>query len=338
MNGWVWVVPLILVAVVLVIWFNRRVVRRWLKELLASEVATKVVIPFVGALPPLVITASSIDEKHHLWPAQVWTDLRNWLDANPAIATAAFFWPIGVILGAYLLGKVRQRLIKLDELTAKEYGFVLHSIDNAAGEKMRRFGDAARRVVAEPALLLPNQIFATITQPLDQRSALIDGIYQIFRLDAESTEPASGDLISVKLARMKGGMFDSFEAWLPADHAPNSGPAQLCTPECSLSVAAATREPVIIEDIERELSRSGTHQFTAGALGSSATGSLISFPIIHQPTDGVPYVVTVRSEKAMHFRDNWKGRYRALLRPFLTRISSEHSLSLLKEYHERVNH
>jgi hypothetical protein len=331
-----WICALALLALCVAAILGRQWLRKKLKKWLASRFITTVVVPLVAVFPPLVVTAS--DEKRHLWPANLWNDLRIWLDTHPAVITVALFWPMALIFGAYLLSLARRRIIELDELTAKEYGFVLHTIDHAAGKRMNRFGDATARIFKTPPELEAHNIFQTITKPLDQRSTLIDGIYHVFRLDAESREARSGDFISVKLARMKNGLFAGFEAWLPADQSPNSGPEQLSSKECSLFRAAVTRAGIIIENIESELSKTTNRQFVAGALGSSVTGSLISFPVLHQPTHDVPYVVTVRSEKSGHFRENRRARYYALLRPFLIRISIEHSISLLKEYHERVRY
>jgi hypothetical protein len=327
-----WIVGAIL-AVGIAIWRSRRWLRKKLKRLFGSRFVTTMAIPLIAVLPPLVITAA--DERHHLAPANFWANFRTWLNNNPAVATVAMFWPLGVICGGYLLVKVRERIGKLDELTAKEYGFVLHSVDNAAGQKMTRFGTAAERICrAEPDLAAAD-IFQTITQPAAQRVALVDGIYQIFRLDAESAEPGSGDLISVKLAVMRGGLFERFETWLPGDHAPNSNALQLRRPECAMTVAAQTREGLVIEDIAAELAKFTQRRFTQGAPGSSDQGSLIAFPVVHHPTNAVPYVVAVRSENQRHFKENQMARYRRLLRPFLIRMSIEHSLSLLKEYHAR---
>lgn len=326
-----WLLALSAVAVLILAVILRKWLRKSVKKWLASRVITTVWIPLIAALPPLIVSAAG--EKHHPWPAIHWKQLREWLDLHPFFITAALLWPLGIIFGAYLLNLLRGRIV--DELTAKEYGFVLHSLDDAAGKKMKRFGDAYTRVTANPPKLKPSEIFQTIAQPRDQRSALVDGIYQIFRLDAESHEPGSGDDITVKLARMRTKSFETFEAWLPADQAPNSGPTELCAKECSLTLAANTGEPVIIENINSELAKKRKPRFVPGAPGSSATGSLISFPVIHPPTGDVPYVVTVRSAKASHFKEHRKNRYAALLRPFLFRIRSEHTLSLLKEHHER---
>jgi hypothetical protein len=329
-----WIVGSLLVVLV-VLWLCRRWLRKKVKRLLTSRLVTTVIIPLIAVIPVLMINAS--DERHHLWPSGFWTNFRSWLNVNPPVATIAFFWPIAVIFGGYVLGKVRERIAKLDELTAKEYGFVLHSIDNAAGQKMTRFANAAGRVCKPNPDLPPLDIFQTITQPIAQRAVLVDGIYQIFRLDAESAEAGSGDLVSVKLALIKSGMFERFETWLPGDHAPNSDATQLRRNDCSLSLVAKSREGIVIEDIKSELAKGANRRFTQGAAGSSDTGSLISFPVIHQATNDVPYVVTVRSENAHHFKVNQIARYKRLLRPFLIRISIEHSLSLLKEYHERPN-
>jgi hypothetical protein len=317
-------------------WRSRRGLRRRLKRILAKPFLTSVLIPAAAAIPPLFVACS--DEKHQVAPAEFWKWVREIFDWQPWIRTAAMFWPIVIVVAAYLLALFRRRYLDLDELTAKQYGFMLQSLDDTVGKKMKRFAEAAERIRQSPPALHPYDIFDTITQPQKQREALINGIYLVFRLEAESIDPGSGDSITVKLAKMdEGSLFTEFEFWLPADQAPYSTAAELRRSECALSIAASTGKPLVIEDINKELSKKRESKFVRGAKGSSEDGSLLVYPVVYRPTITVPYVICLRSERKGHFRVAMLPRYGILLQSFLKRISMEHSLSLLKEYHARRN-
>lgn len=316
-------------------WSSRQNLRRRIKRLLGFRVITTLLIPLVAALPPVIVAAT--DERKNYWPNVMWEPVRKFLQDHPAVATIALFWPAGVIILAFFGGWARKRFIDLDELTAKEYGLILRALDDVSGNKMSRFGTLAADAVSATATVNPAAIFQTITQPAVQIATLLNGIYLVFRLDAEAADPAHPGTISVTVAKLFKGEFVEFQAWVPQHQPPNSTREQLRNRESAIERAAALRKPVIIKNIGDELAKRGEKRFVRGAPGSSEEGSLIAYPVIHQPTNDVPYVVTIRSAYVGHFRPALRGRYAILLQPFLIRISIEHSLALLKEFHANYN-
>jgi len=291
-------------------------------------------IPLIAAIPAVILAAT--DEKRNLWPTWLWQWLREFLQRHPPVATAALVWPGVVILLAYGGGWIRRRFIDLDELTAREYGLILGALDQIDGHKMGRFGSLAAETMSATVAVNPDGIFQTITQPSAQIAAIINGIYLVFRLDAEATDPQDTGAICVTLARLKKNQFNKFEVWVPQHKAPNSSLQELRNRDSAIEQAAAARSPVIISDIARELRKPGAKRFCKGAPGSSDEGSIIAYPVIHQPTGDVPYVITIRSQHPGQFTPRLRDRYSILLEPFALRISIEHSLALLKQYH--ANH
>lgn len=319
------------VGFVCLCWVWRDRVRRKIKRLLGLRVVSTLLVPLAAAIPLLVLAIT--DEKKNYWPAPLWKSVRDFLDYYPWLTTAALLWPIIVIVAAYAGGWLRKRFIDLDEITAKEYGLILRALDEVAGHKMGRFGSLAADTVSPTASVNPSAIFQTITQPVAQVAALLNGIFLVFRLDAEAANPENPDTISVTLARLERGQFTSFEAWVPQHQPPNSTSQHLRRRDSAVERAAAQRKMLIIKDIKRELKKGTGKRFCPGAPGSSEDGSMIAFPIIHQATKDVPYVVCVRSQQSGHFSPRFKDRYATLLQPFAIRISIEHSLAILKDYH-----
>jgi hypothetical protein len=209
----------------------------------------------------------------------------------------------------------------------------LRALDEIDGNKMGRFGNLAADTLSPTVAVNPDAIFQTITQPTTQITAIVNAIYLVFRLDAEATDPQDTGAICVTLARLKKGQFDRFEVWVPQHQAPNSSRQHLRRRDSAIERAAAARQPIIITDLGRELRKRGDKRFCRGAPGSSEEGSIIAYPVFHQPTNDVPYVITIRSQHLGHFIPRLKERYAILLQPFVIRISIEHSLALLKEYH-----
>jgi hypothetical protein len=310
----------------------RQSLRRKIKRLLGRRFVATLLVPLIAAIPPVILAAT--DEKKNFWPAWLWKLIRDFLTQYPALATAALVWPGVVIVLAYAGGWIRKRFIDLDELTATEYGLILRALDEIDGNKMARFGNLAADTQSATIAVNPDAIFQTITQPSIQIAAIISAIYLVFRLDAEATDPQNTGALCVTLARLKKSQFEKFEVWVPQTQAPSSSRQHLRRKESAIERAATTRKPVIVNDIARELKRKhGEKRFCAGAPGSSEDGSIIAFPVFHQPTNDVPYVITIRSQHPGHFVPRLRDRYAILLQPFVIRISIEHSLALLKEYH-----
>lgn len=316
-------------------WRTRRSIRRKLKRLLGFRWFTTLLIPLIAATPPVIIAMT--DEKKNYWPTIFWQPIREFLKDHPPLVTFALLWPVGFLLLAYGGGWIRKKFIDLDELTTKEYGLILRTLDEVAGNKMVRFGNLAADTRSKTATVDAGAIFQTITQPTAQIIALLNGIYLVFLLDAETANPQAPGTISVTLAHMNKGQFEKFDGWVPQNRPPNSSQQHLRRRESAIHQAAKKRKPMIVKDIARELRKAPADQrFCPGAPGSSEEGSIIAYPVIHQATNDVPYVITVRSENPNHFTPRLKARYDVLLRPFSIRISIEHSLELLKHYH--ANH
>ena len=330
----VFIVVVVMVVVVLCLAKRtRRSLRRKIKRLLGIPFVSTLLVPLIAAAPPVILAATG--EKKNFWPDWFWNPIRDFLVRHPAVATGMLLWPGGVIVLAYGGGWIRKRFIDLDELTTKEYALILRSLDEIDGSKMARFGKLAGDAQSPTIALNPDSIFQTITQPATQISAIINAIYLVFRLDAEAADPQNTGAICVTLARLKKNQFEMFEAWVPQTQAPSSSKPHLRRRDSAIERAAATRKPVIISNIARELKKHGEKRFCRGAAGSSDEGSIIAFPVFHQPTNDVPYVITIRSQHPGQYVPRLRDRYGILLQPFVIRISIEHSLALLKEYHGR---
>lgn len=320
----------------LLVWWKRRFIRRRLKRLLGFRWFTTLLIPLIAATPPIIVAMT--DEQKNYWPTVFWQPIRQFLKDHPPLVTFALLWPVGFLLLAYAGGWIRKKFIDLDELTTKEYGLILRTLDEVAGNKMVRFGNLAADTRSATATVNAGAIFQTITQPTEQIRSLLNGIYLVFLLDAETANPQDPGTISVTLARMNKGQFEKFDGWVPQNRPPNSSQQHLRRRESAIHQAAKKRKPMIVKDIARELRKAPADQrFCPGAPGSSEEGSIIAYPVIHQATSDVPYVITVRSENPNHFTPRLKERYHVLLQPFSIRISIEHSLDLLKQYHATHN-
>lgn len=301
-----------------------RSLRKVLKRCLLSKPTTRLVLPFLAAIPPIILAVSG---KKQPWPRWFFDEFNPWLARHPAWEAVFFGWTGVLILGAYFLAEIKDWLHAQDDLGEKELAVLLHAFDTPVGKKLKRFGKVAQRIKSQKEKPEAGAVFHEITQPDEQIALLVEGVYLFFSNDDEHPER-----LAVNLAKMEKGMIEAFETFLPHGRAPSTNPTDLRQKEATMNRAASTREIIIIPDIAKEMKKTGkARQYIAGTGASRMEGSLISFPVVDSELNSVPFVINIKSSTKNHFALAKKERYRFALQRFSERIAMENRLRIIKQ-------
>lgn len=265
-------------------------------------------------IPPIPAGLLQIKQLEGFWFLK-WAS--EFAEGHPVALIASIGLPPVILAITNILGDLADQ----SHLRDKKLSKLLQTVDSIVGHKAMRFGNAAKRVIATPPEdLISVDIFQEITQPGEQISKIIEGVYHTFH--GEVADPES---LFVTLARLENGKFHSFESFQPNNSGPRTSPEALRRPTSAISRAAETKQIVIIPDVQKELNRGKKRRFEKGPVEQSNIGSIIAYPVYHYELNCIPYVITVKSstKEAFGTRSRQKKFYEYVLKQFANRLNLE---------------
>jgi hypothetical protein len=273
-----------------------------------------------GIIPALVVAYYSIDKfgnltKQYIPAVAASLDDHAWL-----VMFSAFIYPTLLIAAArFVLDRVSSNGVDRDTLLS-----LMAVLDRIVGCKAKRFGEY---VVAGKKNEAP---FEAITQPQSQIMEITRGVCELFNVLLAEAKPRT--LIKVVLAETQGNKIASVPVYFPEDEPVRVDIKVLNQMESTMMTALRTKKMVIIESTKKELHKKQNRRYVIGEEDDKdADGSLICFPIRHEWTKSVPFILSIHSDVAGAFRQENSELYEHLLGRFGCRISLEYSLMKIKE-------
>ena len=204
---------------------------------------------------------------------------------------------------------------------------LIAAIDNVVGSKARRFAERAGNING----LTRESVFDEITQPTKQIAEIARAICDLFNL--ATTDKKRRNLIRVVLATInENNEITGLPIYYPEDEPVRSTVDALNDPSSAIRIAAKTRRIVIITDIAKELKKAkGKRKFADTGNEQDNVGSLICYPVLHNGTKRVPFVISIHCEDAGYFKEDFIDLYELTLQRFALRLSLEYSLLTIKE-------
>ena len=273
--------------------------------------------PVIHGTPPVLVTAFYANETY-----------RKFISANAAgVAKWLTDFPFGFILvGAiypsliFALGKAAQKKVDSHDLNVDGLLYLIAAIDSIVGVKGKRFSDVAWRICSgnQDALTKENA-FCHITQPMIQISETVRGIADFFN----ATRPnGRHNLIRVVLAVMRNDKVSEIPIHFPSDEPPQTSVETLSNSSSSIMTACRTRRVVVIDDISKELKKSDKkRKFAQSQSSHDNQGSLICYPVVHIPTNTVPFVISIHCDQSNYFKYERADLYEHSLQRFALRLS-----------------
>lgn len=293
---------------------------------LLHRITTRVLFPTLAAFPSALFAASDLPAP---WPKPLFDALKEFEAAHPSVRTWVVFLPLFLIPAAFVFDLWRESIEKREKLVEKELALLLRCLEKPVGRKRVKFAELLVALGKNTAPADLGEVLS-IADPSEQIRSLIEGIHYAFSQDV--TRP---DELKVTLARMNGEFIQSFECFLPSKSGPRVQTASLQTPDCTFSVAAKQRRPIIIPDLQQELSQTKKkkkgRRYVEGNAGGVTQGSLICYPVVIPELDMVPFVIGVKYSEPNHFTTASERRYEFILSQFAERISLEFCLRKLAE-------
>jgi hypothetical protein len=256
--------------------------------------------------------------KQHFPAFTAWLDAYAWL-----VLISAFIYPsLLIAIARFVMHRVNSNGINQNILLS-----LIAVLDRIVGCKAKRFGDY---VAARSKNSSENKDpFETITQPQLQIAEITRGVCELFNVLLAEAKPRT--LIKVVLAEIQGGKVVDTPIFFPEDEPVRVGVKILNQPESAIMTALRTKKMVIIESTKKELQKKQNRRYVASEEDDKdADCSLICFPIRHEATKSIPFVLSIHSDEAGVFRKENSELYEHLLGRFERRISLEYSLMKIK--------
>lgn len=293
-------------------WLYARYQNLWVRYLLA---------PVLLGLPPAISTAFYSNQVFRLAVLEYFPFSVLLLDyVVPAIVLSALYPAIVLAFSKSVIKRATSQSVDVDGLLA-----LLTTIDDIVGCKEQRFAKHCRNRQG----LTEQNAFRTITDPMQQIAEIVRGICNLF--NATRVNKNRG-LIRVTLAVIQDGQVIDIPVYFPRDEPVRAGLPVLNHEDSAIIAALRTRKIVIIENIENELKRPiRKRRFAASGHEQDDKGSLICFPVAHNGTNDIPYVISIHCDEPSYFKREFSELYEHSLQRFALRLSLEHSLLLLKE-------
>ncbi len=288
--------------------------------------------PFItGAIPALTVAYFSNRTFGEMVKNRA-PDLAAVLDANaPLILVSTFLYPSLLIAFArFVMHRVNSNGINQDVLLS-----LIATLDRIVGCKAKRFGQylaILRRATNDGSV---EKTFETITQPNVQIAEITRGVCELFNVLLAEARPRT--LIKVVLAEINNNKIVDLPVFFPEDEPPRVNLKVLNQPESTIMTALRTKKMVIINSTKKESQKKqGRRHIASDEDDKDSDCSLICFPIRHESTNSVPFVLSIHSDEAGVFNKVNSQLYEHLLGRFERRISLEYSLMKIKE--EVVSH
>lgn len=284
------------------------------------------VLMFIIFLLPssLVVTYYSIGDFQRRLNNLLPTGIPDMLDENVVLIT------ICALATSYLVANISRLISKFidNHSPTSEVLAVLNSGFNyLVDAKLKRFNDEYKSR-SQQNNVSPHDIFKSITKPDQQIILLTELLYEFFT----SINPKVG--FKVRTYRSEKNKVNSLIHYAPSNKEPRTSIATLKQPNSGISTCLQKKKMIIIEDIVKE-SKKTKSRYIMSFEDEEETGSLLCFPIYHEPTKCYPYIITV-STNTIFFKNNNKSFYEWIFDHFARRIKLEHTLLLLKEMTNHV--
>lgn len=234
------------------------------------------------------------------------------------------------ISGVYFFTKIVPRIA--DSLEKPEQNVTLEGalaliecLDRVVDVKSARFNDY---LSALPVNADCNTTFSTITKP-DQQILLITSSLQAFLSQLFKKNEVSVVLAEIdkkKPLRWYAYSFDSSSIF------PNQESIDDIQDKSStLMHCLRDKKIIVIPDTKKEGNKRGQHRRYLWRDGESSSSSFLCYPVYHQPTSTVPFVICIRVDKPGVFDPKKKELYNWILSMYSKRIALEYSLLKIKE-------
>jgi hypothetical protein len=295
---------------------------RWIFKIYKWPLIQFFLAPVLLTLPPVLLTKFTDSEKFH--------DLVS--VHMPSVAqTLDEYYLLTVLLAAvytfFVLAfakSVVQR-VNVGGLGTSDLLTLIATLDAIVGLKDRRFGYHVKNIDK----LAKETLFCDITQPKAQITDIIQGVWHLF--DAAKSKETH-NLIRVVFAQIVDGKIVDTSLYFPLDETVKASLEDLNNSNSSFLTAFRTKKIVIISDIEAELKKAETkRRYVATGNVKDDSGSVICYPIMHNPTRQIPFVISIHCDERNYFKPEFAEIYKLSLERFELRLSLEYSLMLIKE-------
>ena len=279
----------------------------------------------IAGVPPVVLTnyyqvATFSDELRKDWPA-----LTTLLDRHVLI---------GCVLGGvwvYLVMWLRRSLASFADAAPPGWdtapSTILKAIDNVVGAKQQRFSNFLREMGNASPTPSAADIFSTITQPSQQISELVKGVYSTFDILSRSTLTSNRYTLKVNLAMIDGdGKVVFIKYHYPSNHPVRSPIDALNKPNSTIRNAISSKKLVVIESILAESAKADPRFAVTNRAYSQEDGSLICYPVVLEGIDSVIFVLSVFVDVPGAFKPKHRDAYNEVIEPFALRLKLEYAL------------
>lgn len=250
-----------------------------------------------------------------------------WFDGHAwVILLLVFIYPTLLLAFArFVVHRVNANEISPDTLLS-----LIAILDRIVGCKAKRFGDFVKQLAGTNASTTQEVAFEAITQPKTQIVEITRGVCELFNVLQTDAKPKT--LIKVVLVEIKNKKIIGSPLFFPEDEPVRTQIKVLNNPESTVMTALKTKKIVIIESTHKEAQKSHGRRYVPGDNDDGETdGSLICYPIRHDSTNSIPYVLSIHSDVPGFFTKQSSELYKHLLGRFEHRISLEYSLVKIKE-------
>lgn len=201
----------------------------------------------------------------------------------------------------------------------------LHKAANTVvGAKMQRFFDSVKFTKNNP--LSASDTFFSITQPDEQIKLMVHAISSVIEYIDKKYKTGQAN-VEIGLLKIEDGL--PVDWMIYKNGAPSVSAGDLGVPESAVMRCLKSKKTLIINDIEKEVSKKGGGSYHVFQEDGDNSGSLLCFPSKFTPNNSIPYVVVLKTSEKNYFKP--EGLYEWAIDGFVSRMLLEHSLVILKE-------
>ncbi|WP_347455338.1 hypothetical protein [Acinetobacter thermotolerans] len=224
---------------------------------------------------------------------------------------------------AWLQEKVDEKNI-LDRFAV----VLLATIETVVEEKRKRFATAVENLLQngtnQPTA---STVFKNITQPEKQIQSIIKALEACYK----TLYPKI--YFKIALMEVENHTLKKWAYFLPYTARPNTSIDELKSPESAISQALASKSIVVVEDVQKELTKTQNKKYIKGSTKSHENWSQLCYPIRSITSNEVIFIICIAAKEANFFHNDQESlrSYEWLLDFFSSRLALEHSLAELKE-------
>ncbi len=279
----------------------------------------------VGPLTLLALANYHFDNAQPEWHK----GLKSWFDGSLIVLGSIVVLPGLITLLTDIAIKRADKISRTLDIGSASVTTVLTAINHFVGEKMKRFGECAKKTEVRTASFTKAQVFAEITQPEEQIKEIVKQLYFVVR------RLTNDDSLKIVLVELAKGATPVYSYYLPGDQHPSLGLLSEKNWHQSFfaEVSRGTKARVIADIGKHVRSKRAASKkyFFPSSSDRDDEGSIIGFPIINPILQRTTHVLTLRSDNPGHLGDEFKTTYRKYVEFFFTRIHLEYSLKIIKD-------